>query len=184
MYLYFYLVLPRYSNQITHCGPACGGDKRGDERERGEKHMRGSGPSTWEPTPFHSIGHGGARTRGATIICEHTRLGMGLHCTILASALWSFLRVSNLEPASNLRTGADQCQKWIQHPQNGGAAHQRYQTRGIQTHFHARWAFYPPDACSARSVRPPSDGPLSSAEHVLRHCSKPSVRSSLRRAWA
>jgi len=25
---------------MTHCGPACGGEKRGDKRERGDKEMR------------------------------------------------------------------------------------------------------------------------------------------------
>ena len=40
LYMYLYLVLPRYSNQKTHYGPACGGEKRGDDIETGGKEMR------------------------------------------------------------------------------------------------------------------------------------------------
>ena len=37
VYVYVYLVRPRYSNQMTYCCPACEGEKRGDEKERGDR---------------------------------------------------------------------------------------------------------------------------------------------------
>ena len=52
LYVYLYWVLPRYSNQMTHCGPACGGEKRGGRGRVGLFFRLGT---PWLP-PYPTLG--------------------------------------------------------------------------------------------------------------------------------